>query len=281
MSDHSSDSMREKADAAFRQASAKVIERARIRGTRIIVWQNGRRSNGHGKKRRESWRSIRRRTRHRFSNAARDERLDRLDRRSESQTRPGRDQGRRGRCSHRSRLISSSSTTPEAASQSGVEQRGDERRHRKLRRHGWCREAGDGAEMPRSAAARHLRSAWCNAPCFPAGHRSRPGSRAASRPPRGLRASPTRGDCSTGRRSTPQTAKAAVAVKHVAHRGCEQPQAPAPGARSADADSALGSDATTRRSQGFSASAGKRRPAQPPRGSRESRSAACRRTRRW
>ena len=42
MSDNSGESIREKADAAFRQASAKVIERARLHGTRIIVWEDGR-----------------------------------------------------------------------------------------------------------------------------------------------------------------------------------------------------------------------------------------------
>jgi hypothetical protein len=33
--------MREKADAAFRQAAARVIERARQHGTRIIVCESG------------------------------------------------------------------------------------------------------------------------------------------------------------------------------------------------------------------------------------------------
>jgi hypothetical protein len=42
MSGRSGDSIREKADAAFRQAAAKVIERARRHGTRIVVWENGR-----------------------------------------------------------------------------------------------------------------------------------------------------------------------------------------------------------------------------------------------
>ncbi len=42
MSEQSGTSMREKADAAFRQAAAKVIERARQHGTTIVVWQNGR-----------------------------------------------------------------------------------------------------------------------------------------------------------------------------------------------------------------------------------------------
>jgi hypothetical protein len=42
MNDNSGESMREKVDAAFRQASAKVIQRARLHGTRIIVWENGR-----------------------------------------------------------------------------------------------------------------------------------------------------------------------------------------------------------------------------------------------
>jgi hypothetical protein len=32
----------EKADAAFRQAAAKVIERARQTGTPVILWENGR-----------------------------------------------------------------------------------------------------------------------------------------------------------------------------------------------------------------------------------------------
>jgi hypothetical protein len=41
MTDRSPESLREKADAAFRQAAAKVIERARRHGTRIIVCENG------------------------------------------------------------------------------------------------------------------------------------------------------------------------------------------------------------------------------------------------
>ena len=36
------DSLTEKANAAFRQAAAKVIERARQTGTPIIVWEEGR-----------------------------------------------------------------------------------------------------------------------------------------------------------------------------------------------------------------------------------------------
>jgi hypothetical protein len=42
MSDESSDSLSAKADAAFREAAAKVIEQARRTGTRIAVWENGR-----------------------------------------------------------------------------------------------------------------------------------------------------------------------------------------------------------------------------------------------
>ena len=42
MNDNSGESIRKKADAAFRQASAKVIQRARLHGTRIIVWEDGR-----------------------------------------------------------------------------------------------------------------------------------------------------------------------------------------------------------------------------------------------
>jgi hypothetical protein len=42
MNDNSGESIREKADAAFLQASAKVIQRARLHGTRIIVWEDGR-----------------------------------------------------------------------------------------------------------------------------------------------------------------------------------------------------------------------------------------------
>jgi hypothetical protein len=41
MTDTSSESIREKADAAFRQATIKVIQRARLHGTRIIVWEGG------------------------------------------------------------------------------------------------------------------------------------------------------------------------------------------------------------------------------------------------
>jgi len=34
-------SLTEKANAAFRQAAAKVVERARQTGTPVIVWENG------------------------------------------------------------------------------------------------------------------------------------------------------------------------------------------------------------------------------------------------
>jgi hypothetical protein len=42
MTDSSGESVRQKADAAFRQAAIKVIQRARIHGTPIIVWEDGR-----------------------------------------------------------------------------------------------------------------------------------------------------------------------------------------------------------------------------------------------
>jgi hypothetical protein len=35
------DTLTEKAEAAFRQAAAKVIERARQTGTPVILWENG------------------------------------------------------------------------------------------------------------------------------------------------------------------------------------------------------------------------------------------------
>jgi hypothetical protein len=38
----SAESMRAKADAAFRQAAVKVIERAKQTGTPVIVWKDGR-----------------------------------------------------------------------------------------------------------------------------------------------------------------------------------------------------------------------------------------------
>jgi hypothetical protein len=41
VTDNSGESVRDKADAAFRQAAVKVIERARLHGTRIIVWEDG------------------------------------------------------------------------------------------------------------------------------------------------------------------------------------------------------------------------------------------------
>jgi len=41
MSGKSSDSLTEKAEAAFRQAAAEVIERARQTGTPVILWENG------------------------------------------------------------------------------------------------------------------------------------------------------------------------------------------------------------------------------------------------
>ncbi len=42
MTENPESSMREKADAAFRLAAVKVIERARRHGTRIIVCEDGR-----------------------------------------------------------------------------------------------------------------------------------------------------------------------------------------------------------------------------------------------
>ncbi len=41
MSDGIGKSLTEKANAAFRQAAAKVIEQARQTGTPVIVWENG------------------------------------------------------------------------------------------------------------------------------------------------------------------------------------------------------------------------------------------------
>jgi hypothetical protein len=41
MNDKPRDTLTEKVDAAFRQAAAKVIERARQTGTPVIVWDNG------------------------------------------------------------------------------------------------------------------------------------------------------------------------------------------------------------------------------------------------
>ena len=40
MSDKTRDTLIERADAAFQQAAARVIERARQTGTPIIVWEN-------------------------------------------------------------------------------------------------------------------------------------------------------------------------------------------------------------------------------------------------
>ena len=36
------DELTEKANAAFRQAAARVVQRARLSGTPVIVWENGR-----------------------------------------------------------------------------------------------------------------------------------------------------------------------------------------------------------------------------------------------
>ncbi|MFI5453842.1 MAG: hypothetical protein ACHRXM_00155 [Isosphaerales bacterium] len=41
MSDKPRDTLTVKVDAAFRQATAKVIERARQTGTPVIVWEDG------------------------------------------------------------------------------------------------------------------------------------------------------------------------------------------------------------------------------------------------
>lgn len=38
---HDDDSLLEKANAAFRQAAAKVIQKAKQTGTSIILWENG------------------------------------------------------------------------------------------------------------------------------------------------------------------------------------------------------------------------------------------------
>ena len=42
MGDKTRDTLIEKADAAFREAAAKVIELARQTGTPVIVWEDGR-----------------------------------------------------------------------------------------------------------------------------------------------------------------------------------------------------------------------------------------------
>jgi len=42
MGDKTRDTLTEMADAAFRQAAAKVVELARQTGTPVIVWENGR-----------------------------------------------------------------------------------------------------------------------------------------------------------------------------------------------------------------------------------------------
>ena len=41
MSAETTNTLTEKADAAFRQAAAKVLERARQTGTPVIVWEKG------------------------------------------------------------------------------------------------------------------------------------------------------------------------------------------------------------------------------------------------
>ncbi len=41
MNDKTSESMTERANAAFRQAAAEVIERAPQTGTPVILWENG------------------------------------------------------------------------------------------------------------------------------------------------------------------------------------------------------------------------------------------------
>jgi len=41
MSAETGNRLTEKANAAFRQAAAKVVERARQTGTPVIVWENG------------------------------------------------------------------------------------------------------------------------------------------------------------------------------------------------------------------------------------------------
>ena len=41
MSAKTTNTLTEKADAAFRQAAAKVVERARQTGTPVIVWEKG------------------------------------------------------------------------------------------------------------------------------------------------------------------------------------------------------------------------------------------------
>jgi hypothetical protein len=42
MSDETTDSLTDKADAAFRQVAVQVIKRARQTGTPVIVWEDGR-----------------------------------------------------------------------------------------------------------------------------------------------------------------------------------------------------------------------------------------------
>ena len=42
MSEYTGDELTQMANAAFRRAAAKVIERARQAGTPVIIWENGR-----------------------------------------------------------------------------------------------------------------------------------------------------------------------------------------------------------------------------------------------
>ncbi|MGC8644168.1 MAG: hypothetical protein ACP5XB_30275 [Isosphaeraceae bacterium] len=42
MSEYTGDELTQKANAAFRRAAAKVLERVRQSGTQVIIWENGR-----------------------------------------------------------------------------------------------------------------------------------------------------------------------------------------------------------------------------------------------
>ena len=176
--------------------------------------------------------------------------------------------------------IRSLSTTPEAASQplsSNVESKvaAYDSPARLVSRGGRWR--GNAGTLQQFRLATRVS---CTAPSFRRARRSRSGSKLARRPLRGLPASPTRGDCSSGRRSIWRSSKADSRGRARSASPGRRTERLRPARRALAPPGGWASEATTRRSHGSRGPRVERIRAPGPRDSRESRSAAYRQTRR-
>ena len=280
--------------AKLRPRSSRKLSR---HGTRIIVCEDGQivertwRRNGTGthEKNRSGPRRVTRigtqnasyalRPRA-SSHAPRHHRLVDLSVARKSKFDPVQNQRRRRRSPRRRRRISSSSTTPEAAfhpwsSNDAMNVAPYASPARLVSRGGAV--LGNASHC---SAARDRRSGSCTAPCFRAAHRSRPGSRPASAT--SSRSSSVSHSIRLQQRTSIDAANREtrkLAVEHVPHRRRKQPHA---GARASQhAPTARWAARRRREGRTRAPAARQARPDPPPDGSRESRSAACRRTRRW